>query len=169
LVSTNIPFYRLLIPEFKAFIEKYTQFKVPDPSTLWRYHLKDVYNSVISYIREKLSEEYIWISVDETTDCMGRYVVVVIVGSINMDKDKNLKFILNMEFVKKADNFTVVQSVNNALLILWPEGIQYHKVLLLLSDAAPYMKLAGKTLRNIFPKLIHLTCMAHALHNVCEK
>jgi len=54
-------------------------------------------------------------------------------------------------------------------LILWPEGIQYLKVLLFLSDAAAYMKLAGKTLRNIFPKLIHLTCMAHALHNVCEK
>ncbi len=89
------------MPEFKHFIEKYTHFKVPDPSTLWRYNLKNVYNSVISYIREKLSEEYIWISVDETTDCMGRYVVNVIVGSMNVDKDKNFKFILNMEFIKK--------------------------------------------------------------------
>jgi hypothetical protein len=79
LISTNIPFYRLLMPEFKAFIEKYTHFKVPNPPTLWRYNLKNFYNNVNSYIHEKLSKEYIWIYV-ETTDCMDRYVVSVIVS-----------------------------------------------------------------------------------------
>jgi hypothetical protein len=30
------------------------------------------------------------------------------------------------------------------------------------------MKLEGKTLCNTYPKMIHLTCLAHAMHNVCE-
>jgi hypothetical protein len=119
-------------------------------------------------IRKQLDGQYVWISIDETTDCAGRYVSNVIVGSLNPIAERNVKFLLNMEFLDKTNNFTIVQSVNNALMVLWPEGIKYDKVLLLLTDAAAYMKLAGKTLCNTFPNLIHLTCLAHAMHNVCE-
>jgi hypothetical protein len=31
------------------------------------------------------------------------------------------------------------------------------------------MKLAGNTLCGIYQKLIHLTCLAHGVHNVCEE
>ena len=36
---------------------------------------------------------------------------------------------------------------------------------LLLSDAARYTHAAGKTLKNMYPKLLHVTCIAHLLHN----
>ena len=47
MVCLNIPFYRLLKPAFHKLFEKYTKFRVPNPSTLWKYHLKDLYDSVI--------------------------------------------------------------------------------------------------------------------------
>ena len=37
---------------------------------------------------------------------------------------------------------------------------------LLLSDAAKYMIAAGVTLKSLYPKLFHVTCVAHLLHNV---
>ncbi|KAF7684833.1 hypothetical protein CDIK_4418, partial [Cucumispora dikerogammari] len=40
---------------------------------------------------------------------------------------------------------------------------------LLLSDAAPYMKLAGKTLHQMYPSLFHVTCIAHLLHNCASR
>jgi hypothetical protein len=135
LVSMNIPFYKILNQEFKSFIEKYTQFKTPDDSTLRKSYLKDLYDSIIQHIRHELIDQYIWIAVDETTDCMGRYVANVIVGSLNSEVGNNTKFLLNMEFLPKTNNFTIVQSINNALMILWPEGIKYDKVLLLLTSS----------------------------------
>ena len=50
--------------------------------------------------------------------------------------------------------------------ILWPGGVKYDNVLLLLSDAAPYMIKAGEGLSVSYPKTIHVTCVAHALHRV---
>lgn len=151
------------------FVVKNFNFNVPNPTTLWRTHLKDLYNSAIDSIRAELKDEYIWISIDETSDALGRYVANVIVGSLNKIEDKNKRFLLNMEFLDKTNNCSLVQSVTNAFMILQPEGIRYEKVLLLLTDAAPYMKLAGNTLCGIYQKLIHLTCLAHGVHNVCEE
>ncbi len=36
---------------------------------------------------------------------------------------------------------------------------------LFLTDAAQYMSLAGKTLKKLYPSLMHATCVAHLLHN----
>ena len=36
---------------------------------------------------------------------------------------------------------------------------------LFLSDSARYMSLAGKTLKELYPSLMHVTCSAHLLHN----
>ena len=36
---------------------------------------------------------------------------------------------------------------------------------LFLTDAARYMSLAGKTLKELHPSLMHVTCVAHLLHN----
>jgi hypothetical protein len=53
--------------------------------------------------------------------------------------------------------------------VIWPAGIQYNKVLLLVTDAAAYMKKAGKALVVTYPKMVHVTCLAHGLHNVCDE
>jgi hypothetical protein len=52
---------------------------------------------------------------------------------------------------------------------LWPSGGNNDKVLLLLSDAAPYMIMAGKTLNVFFPNMIHVTCLAQMLQKIAEK
>ena len=40
---------------------------------------------------------------------------------------------------------------------------------LLLSDAAKFMIAAGITLKSLYPKLFHVTCVAHLLHNCAMK
>ena len=39
----------------------------------------------------------------------------------------------------------------------------------LLSDAARYTQAAGKTLKRLYPRLFHVTCLAHLLHNCAIK
>lgn len=47
-------------------------------------------------------------------------------------------------------------------------GIQYGKVLLVVTDAANAMISAMSSLQILYPKMLHLTCFAHGLHRVAE-
>ena len=47
-------------------------------------------------------------------------------------------------------------------------NIAREKFLLLLSDAARYMIKAAETLKILYPRLLHVTCIAHLLHNCAE-
>jgi len=38
-----------------------------------------------------------------------------------------------------------------------------------LSDAAKHMVAAGAILKSLYPKLFHVTCVAHLLHNYARK
>jgi len=42
-------------------------------------------------------------------------------------------------------------------------------VLLFVSDTAPYTIKAANVLQLLYPKMIHVTCLAHALHRVAEE
>jgi hypothetical protein len=42
-------------------------------------------------------------------------------------------------------------------------------VLIFVSDAALYVIKAVKALQLLYPKMIHVTCLAHALHIVAEE
>ena len=57
-----------------------------------------------------------------------------------------------------------------SLFSLWPKGIQHDDVILFVSDAAPYnMVKAAKSIQAFHSNMIHVTCLAHGLHRVCEK
>ena len=47
-------------------------------------------------------------------------------------------------------------------------GITREIFLLLLCDAAKHMLKAGDTLEIMYPRLLHVTCTAHLLHNCAE-
>jgi hypothetical protein len=53
--------------------------------------------------------------------------------------------------------------------LIWPQRVEHNNVLLLVSNAAPYMVKAGSAIQKFFPKMLHVTCLAHALHGVVEQ
>jgi len=52
---------------------------------------------------------------------------------------------------------------------LFGDNSARQRLLLVLSDAAPYMIKAMKDLKIFYPKIIHVTCIVHGLHRVCEQ
>ena len=168
LVCLNIPFNRMTHPMANKFFEKYVKYTIPHPSTLWKNNLEDIYVETIENIRNQLKEEYIWAQIDETQDSKNRKVVHTIIGSLNPLKNECKRYLIDMVWVDKANCVTICQSFNNALTRLWPEQIRYDKVLAIITDGAPYMFSAIRTLKTIFPNIIHVRCLAHSLHNICE-
>lgn len=105
-------------------------------------------------------------SIDETTDVLGRYVVNVIVGVLSSDANENKIFLLDTVFVDRANHSSIAQVFDDALRII--SEVPRNNVLLFVSDVAPYMVKAGRTLKVMYPNMIHLTCLAHGLNRLCE-
>lgn len=68
----------------------------------------------------------------------------------------------------RTNHQTISKVFNDALQILWPNGIQHEKVYVVATDAARYMVKAFDSLRVLYTRMTHVTCLAHGLHRVCE-
>ncbi|XP_050519824.1 CGG triplet repeat-binding protein 1-like [Daktulosphaira vitifoliae] len=85
LISTNIPLNKLSKVKFRQFLEKYTKNPIPDESTLRKLYVEDIYNETIEKIRNKVSNNRIWVSIDETTDVEKRFIANVIIGTLDIE------------------------------------------------------------------------------------
>lgn len=166
LIKADIPLTKLKNPTFKMFLEKYTGQAVPEESTLRKNYVEVIYNETLSKIRDIIGNGPIWVSVDETTDVDGRYIANCIVGKLNSEPSKPI--VLSCGELTKCNHQTIARFFNDAMSLLWPQGIHHENVLLFLSDSAPYMVKAGKVLTTFYPKMLHLTCIAHGFHRVAE-
>lgn len=92
----------------------------------------------------------------------------VIIGTLEIGNIGKM-FILNSEALEKTNHSTIAKVFDKSLSILWPQGIIHDNVLLFLSDAAPYMIKAGKSIQTFYSKTIHVTCLAHTLHELPKK
>jgi len=146
-------------------LKKYIKHDIPNESTLSKNYLNQCHINKINQIRQYVGNNKIWVSIDEITDIDGRYVGNVIIGTLEVNK-LGKTFLLNSEILEKTNHSTIVQLFENSMLLLWPEGIKQENILLFVSDAAPYMIKAGKTIKVLYSKCQNLTCLAHALHRV---
>lgn len=78
-------------------------------------------------------------------------------------------FLLTPEFLEKANFSTVAKLFDKPMFLLWPGGIKHNNMLLFLNDAAPYLLKAGTAITALYSKMVHVTCLAHAMHRVAEE
>lgn len=167
-LSANIPLFKLVNVELRQFLEKYTTNHVPQESTLRKNHVSRVFDETMDQVRERIGENFVYISVDETTDDRGYFIANLIIGVLNSFEAGHPYLIASWE-LERTNASTVCAFVNDALVRFF-RGVPFSdKVLLMVTDAAPYMVLAGRNLRSVFNKMVHVTCLAHGLHRICEK
>lgn len=167
-VSANIPLDKLNNSRFCQFLEKHTGHVMPDESTLRKNYIDDCYVEILEKIRDCVKDKKIFVSIDETNDAEGRFVANVIIGTLEPDYPTKI-FLLNVDELDKVNHSAICQLFDKSLNLLWPNGVHHNDVLLFLSDAAPYMVKAGKSIKAFYPKLIHITCLAHAMHRIAEE
>ena len=88
--------------------------------------------------------------------------ISVLVGSLDAP---NQTFLVNCHPLDSGSNVNSSIVLHTVHDILQQLGIKRNNFLLFLTDAARYMSLAGKTLKELYPSLIHVTCVAHLIHN----
>ena len=94
----------------------------------------------------------------------GTQYLNILVGSC---ETPHVSYLYDCQPLKCAPNSNIIaQAVDDAVRNL---GMNRSFFCLLLSDAAKYMIAAGITLKSLYPKLFHVTCVAHLLHNCAMK
>ena len=74
-VDADIPLWKLQNTSFRSFLEKYMKREIPDESTVRKYYIEKCYKETVTTIRQNIADNNVWISIDETTDIKGRYIV----------------------------------------------------------------------------------------------
>ena len=117
----------------------------------------------LKQIRNAVHDKHIFVIVDEST-LPGTQYLNILVGSL---KTPHVSYLYDCQPLKCAPNSNIIaKAVDNAVRNL---GKNRNFFCLLLSDAAKYMIAAGITLKSLYPKLFHITCVAHLLHNCAIK
>ncbi|XP_022166130.1 uncharacterized protein LOC111041895 [Myzus persicae] len=167
MLSANIPLHKINNDDFRLFLETYMKRDIPNESTLRKNYVNEVYSDTLNKIRDNIKGNKIWVSIDETTDVNGRYVANVVIGTLQTDQPGKV-YLLNTEVLDKANYSTITKLFDKSMFLLWPDGIRHDDVFLFLSDAAPYMIKAGTTIKALYSKMVHVTCLAHGMHRVAE-
>jgi hypothetical protein len=64
------------MPKVRAFLETYHKKHIPDQSTLRKRYLPMSYKESLENIRGNLGDAFIWVAVEETTNCVGRFITI---------------------------------------------------------------------------------------------
>ena len=95
--------------------------------------------------------------IDDTTDATNRYVLNVLVGILNGGPIEPM--LLSTQYLDRVNNTTILQSINRAAQLLWPEGIEYENLILVVTDQATAMIKGIKAAKELYPNINHITCL----------
>ena len=114
-------------------------------------------------IRNAVHDKQIFVIVDKSI-LSGTHYLNILVGNF---ETPHVSYLYDCHPLKCAPNSNIIaQALDDAVRNL---GINRSFFCLLLSYAAKYMIAAGVTLKSLYPKLFHVTCVAHLLHNCAMK
>lgn len=118
-------------------------------------------------IQKDLQDQPLWISLDGSNDDVGREVVNVIVGHLDQNCFHH-PFLVKCDFVITTDSATMARLVNDTLRML-NANFNANNAKLLVTDSAEYVRKCGRDLKVFYPSLLHITCLAHLLHRICDR
>ena len=158
-LPAHIPLHKLNHPSLKSRFA--TMGKVLPSETAARECVVKLASQKEEQIQELLRDKKFFLIVDEAEIAKQKYISVF-VGSLDAP---NQTFLVDCHPLDSGSN------INSSIILHTVDGIlrqleiKRENFSLFLTDAARYMSLAGKTLKEFYPSLMHVTCIAHLLHN----
>lgn len=140
---------------------------IPEESTIRKNYLPVLYEDVLAEIRADISNNLVWILVDETTDSCGQYIANLIIGKLTTKPSS--PHLVACKVIEITNHSTIARFINDSIKSLYPDSSIDEKICIFISDAAPYMIKASQALQVFYPNLLHITCLAHGLHRLSEE
>lgn len=103
LLGAKIPISKSSHPSFAEFIEKHTPHSLPSEAALRQTCVTTMYTQCISRMKHEASNEYIWVSLEETIDANQRNIVNFVFGVMEVPNGnaRTKPFLLNVNLAKR--------------------------------------------------------------------
>jgi len=158
-LEADIPLHKLRQPAMKEFFAKLGH-QAPSESAC-RRRVDSVAEDDFLKVKEVLKNQEIFIVIDGS-NINGINYVNILAGDTSQPSKSFLVAVNALPLGVSIDHATIVRQVDDCLQNL---EIKRDNFLLMLSDAASYMKKAGEVLEALYPNFVHVTCFSHMLHN----
>ena len=155
-LAADIPLHKLNRPSLKSLFARMG--KVLPSETAARACVAKLASQKEEQIQELLRDNKIFL----IAEVAKQKYISVLVGSLDVP---NQTFFVNchpLDSGRNVNSSIILHTVDDILRQL---EIKRENFSLFLTDAARYMSSAGKTLKELYPSLMHVTCVAHLLHN----
>ena len=159
-LSADIPLHKLQNPLICQLFTDLDQ-TVPSQSAC-RMQVDTLAAQETLRLKELLHMKTVFLVVDES-EVSGQKYFNVLVGDTAVPEKT---YVVECSAVTSVNQIIVATIIDDALKKL---DVERNNFVLLLSDAASYMTACTNALKLLYPRLFHVTCMAHLLHNCAEK
>lgn len=122
-LETGIPLHKVSYPSMQKFIAEFTSFSAPSESALRKTYVPILYEESLKKMRQKAADNFIWITLDETTDCEQRFVVNFVFGVLGVDEETGRCYLFTMQELESVNSNTIATFFNDGLNLLWPDGM----------------------------------------------
>ncbi|KAI4829744.1 hypothetical protein KUCAC02_001417 [Chaenocephalus aceratus] len=136
---------------------------IPGFHQLQEKYLGAVYEKEKEELKTLLAGKPVAVIFDETPDVEGRCVLNILLAPLKKDHSgRILAYLADTVFLEQCNHSTVYVAV---VKCLQEYSIQNEDVIVFDTDNAAYMKKAFKSaLQALYPKSLHITCMAHIMN-----
>ncbi|KAI4466610.1 hypothetical protein MML48_2g00007941 [Holotrichia oblita] len=162
LSACNVPVEKIGQDIFRKFWKKYNPtWKLPSPNTL-RNNLALVRKKIVNYVKSAVKNEKLWLTMDQTTDTKKNSIVSILVRVLSSTGPSH-PYLLVCKRLQKCTSEAVYNVLTRTLenFDILPE-----QVIIMITDGVEIMLRTGLLFKAIQPKLLHITCLLHALHLV---
>lgn len=106
-LEANIPLHKIAHPSVVKFLEKHTKYSTPSESTLRTKYLPTLYEECTDRLNKIAANNYVWISIDETTDCEQRYVANFVFGVLGVEYEQGRSYLFSSTVLQSANQSTI--------------------------------------------------------------
>lgn len=106
--QANIPFHKITHPAIKELFEKHTKkYALPSVFTLRNKYLPQLFDETVTKMKQIAADQFIWVSLDESTDCEQRYVVNFVFGVMGVMKEFGRSYLFASKVLDAVNNGTI--------------------------------------------------------------
>jgi len=122
-LRAGLPLYKINHPDIQKFLEEFTSFVPPTDSALRKNYVPNLYQECLEKLRKKAANNYIWATLDETTDSQQRYVANFMFGVLGVKEEEGRSYLFAMDTLEKTNSNTIATFFNESLNSLYPNGM----------------------------------------------
>jgi hypothetical protein len=158
-------FFKINNFELQNFLLKYIETDLSDG-----YCVPKRCEETLSVVRILCGKERVCVHINETAYASRRKFADIVIEVLenNRSYQRNHLLYRSRKCQQGISHTTVAHAFDEAMQALCTHGVKFDNVLLLVTHAKPHTKKATADSTMSYPKLIHVTCVAHAFHNVSE-